>query len=347
MMDRTDRHFRRLMRELSEHALLYTEMITTAALQHGDRERLLGFDARERPLALQLGGDDPAALSECAAVAEAWGYDEVDLNVGCPSERVQRGRFGACLMREPEVVADAVRAMRAATSLPVTVKHRLGVDELDDDEHLWRFVSALDAAGVDGVVVHARKALLSGLSPKQNRTVPPLQYERVFALKRRFPHLRIELNGGVGDLVTVRELLEHVDGVMVGRVAFEHPWALADADRVVFDGSSPVRTREGVVRAYLSYVEQMRERGVPLAAMSRHLLPLFNRRPGAAAFRRTLSECAHLPGAGPEVIEAALERVPMTIRREPAGTVEDPVAGATAGRASSHRRRGASGASAR
>jgi tRNA-dihydrouridine synthase A len=324
MMDWTDRHFRRFLRELTRETLLYSEMITTGAIRHGDRDRLLGFDPLERPLALQLGGDDPDELAACAAVAEAWGYDEVNLNVGCPSDRVQRGRFGACLMRTPDVVAEGVAAMRAATTLPVTVKHRLGVDELDDDEHLAVFVDTLVRAGVDGVIVHARKAWLSGLSPKQNRTVPPLEPERVRRLKEERPWLRVELNGGVADLATAAAWGARFDGVMVGRAAYENPWLLAEADARIFGVPGPARTREGALRRYLPYVEAQREAGVPLKSMTRHLLGLFVGRPGAKAFRRVISEQAHAPGAGPEVLERALAAVPAAVRAEAAGRSPQP-----------------------
>ena len=316
MMAWTDRHFRRFVRELTRETTLYTEMVTTGALEHGDVDRHLAFDPLESPLVLQLGGDDPAALARCAALAERRGFAEVNLNVGCPSDRVQRGRFGACLMAEPAVVADAVRAMRAACSLPVTVKHRLGIDELDDDEHLARFVDALVAAGVDGVVVHARKAWLSGLSPKANRSVPPLQPERVLALKRARPGLRVELNGGVRDLDAAIGWLGRVDGVMIGRAAYEDPWVLAGADARVFGQPGPAAHREQALRRYLPYVEERLVAGAPLSAITRHLLGLFAGRPGARAFRRVISERAHRPGAGPEVLEAALEAVPERVRRE-------------------------------
>jgi tRNA-dihydrouridine synthase A len=323
MMDRTDRHYRRFARELTLETRLYTEMVTTAAVLHGDRERLLGQEPGLGPVALQLGGDDPEALAACAAVAAAWGYDEVDLNVGCPSPRVQRGRFGACLMKEPSVVAEAVRAMRDATHLPVTVKHRLGVDDHDDDQHLERFVTALLDAGVDGVVVHARTAWLRGLSPKENREVPPLEPQRVVALKRRFPELRVELNGGVRDLATAERWLQDVDGVMIGRAAFDDPWLLADADARLFGRGGRPRTRQGVVRGYLPYVEAMRAAGVPMTALTRPVLGLMNARPGARAFRRVISEGAHQSGAGPELLEAALGAVPEVVRCEPAGGLVD------------------------
>ncbi len=320
MMACTDRHFRRFMRELTRHTLLYTEMVTTGALLHGDVGRHLDHDAAEHPLVLQLGGDDPAALARCAEMAQRWGYDEVNLNVGCPSDRVQRGRFGACLMAEPLLVADAVRAMRAACSLPVTVKHRLGIDDLDDDAHLARFVDALADAGVDGVIVHARKAWLSGLSPKANRSVPPLQPERVLRLKAERPGLSVVLNGGVRELGAALGWLEHVDGVMIGRAAYERPWTLAEADERVFATLNPARHREQALRAYLPYVEERRQAGTPLGAITRHLLGLFAERPGGRSFRRVIAERAHLSGAGPEVLEAALAAVPEEVRREPPGS---------------------------
>ena len=319
MMAWTDRHFRRFLRELTRATRLYTEMVTTGALLHGDVARHLAFDEREHPLVLQLGGDDPAALARCAELAQRWGFDELNLNVGCPSDRVQRGRFGACLMAHPALVAEAVSAMRGACSLPVTVKHRLGIDDLDDDAHLARFVDALAAAGVDGVIVHARKAWLSGLSPKANRSVPPLQPERVLRLKRERPWLRVEFNGGVRDLDQAQALLGLVDGVMIGRAAYEQPWLLAEADARLFARPGPAQHREQALRAYLPYVEARLQAGAPLSAMSRHLLGLFAGRPGARAYRRVISERAHRPGAGPEVLEAALEAVPEVVRREPPG----------------------------
>jgi tRNA-dihydrouridine synthase A len=319
MMDWTDRHYRRFVRELTRETLLYTEMVTTGALLHGDLERHLDHDPVEHPLALQLGGDDPEALARCAALGEAWGFAEIDLNVGCPSERVQRGRFGACLMLTPEAVAAAVVAMRAATALPVTVKHRLGVDDLDDDERLETFVAALVEAGVDGIVVHARKAWLSGLSPKANRSVPPLQPERVLRLKERWPGLRVELNGGIRELRSAERWLRHVDGVMIGRAAYEDPWLLAEADARIYGVAVRTVTRELALRGYLPYVEAQRERGVPLMAMARHLLGLVHGRPGARAFRRVVSEGAHLPGAGPELLERALAALPESVRREAPG----------------------------
>ncbi len=310
MMDWTDRHYRRFLRGLTRRALLYSEMVTANAVLLGDRERLLGHDDVERPVVLQLGGDDPARLAEAAVVAVAWGYDEVNLNVGCPSDRVQRGRFGACLMAEPALVADAVRAMRGAVPVPVTVKHRLGIDELDHDAHLHAFVGGLVAAGVDRVVVHARKAWLSGLSPKQNRSVPPLQHERVVALKAAFPGLRVETNGGVRDLDTALDFLRRVDGVMIGRAAIEDPYLLAEADQRVFGDERPVPTRAEAVTAYLPYVEAQRAAGTPWTALVKPVIPLLRGVRGARAWRRTLTEGATRRDAGPELLAAALAALP-------------------------------------
>ncbi len=321
MMDWTDRHFRRFVRGLTRRALLYTEMVTAAAVVHGDRERLLGFDAREHPVALQLGGDDPEALAEAARVGVQWGYDEVGLNVGCPSERVQRGRFGACLMAEPAVVADAVRAMRAAVDVPVTVKHRLGIDDLDSDAHLHAFVAAMVDAGVDRIVVHARKAWLSGLSPKENRTVPPLQHERVVALKRAFPSLRIETNGGVRDLEATVALLRDVDGVMVGRAAYEDPFLLARVDAVVYGDPGFAPSRAEAVAAYLPYVAARLAAGSPLPPLVKPLIGLVRGVRGGRAWRRTLSEGCVRSGAGPELIVGALAALPDEVQHARPGGV--------------------------
>jgi tRNA-dihydrouridine synthase A len=310
MMDRTDRHFRWFMRGVTRHALLYTEMVTTGAVLHGDRDRLLAYAREEHPLALQLGGDDPDDLSRCAEVATAWGYDEIDLNVGCPSDRVQRGRFGACLMLEPERVARCVEAMRAASPLPVTVKHRIGVDERDRYEDMQRFVDTVATAGADRFIVHARKAWLSGLSPKENRTVPPLLYEKVHRLKRDRPDVAIEINGGFDSLASVRGQLDHVDGVMVGRAAYERPYAFAAADRELFAEEALVPSRREVVERMIDYAEVQRRLDVHLGRITRHMLGLFAGEPGARAWRRVLSEDAYVSGAGPEVIERALSHLP-------------------------------------
>ncbi len=333
MMDRTDRHYRFLMRAVTRRCLLYTEMLTTGAVLHGDRERLLGFDPRERPLAIQLGGDDPAELARAARVAEQLGYDEIDLNVGCPSDRVQQGRFGACLMAEPDRVARAVEAMRAAVALPVTVKHRIGIDDLDRYEDLERFVRRVAAAGCDRFVIHARKAWLTGLSPKQNRTVPPLRYSDVHRLKAALPGLAIEINGGFTSLAQVREQLQRVDGVMIGRAAYDDPFMLATADREVFGENAPAPTRRAVVEAMLPYIEQWRARDVALGTLTRHMLGLVNARPGARAWRRHLSERAGRPGAGPELLREGLRLVPDEVWDERPGPAAAPAAAARAGRA--------------
>lgn len=310
MMGLTDRHYRRFMRGITRHALLYTEMITTPAVLHGDRGRLLGYDPQEHPLALQLGGDDPAALAESARIAEGLGYDEVNLNVGCPSDRVKSGNFGACLMARPEAVARAVEAMRAAVSIPVTVKHRIGIDHRDSYEELVAFVRTVAAAGCDRFTVHARKAWLQGLSPKENRTIPPLRYDYVYRLKREHPELPIEINGGIRDLAEAREQLRHVDAVMIGRAAYEDPYRLATADALLYGADQPATTRREALESFLPYVEEQLARGAPLKTMARHLLNLTIGQPGARAWRRHLSERAHRPGSGTEVLLEAMALVP-------------------------------------
>ena len=304
MMEWSDRHCRILHRLLCDHARLYTEMVTAQAVIRGDRTRLIGFDAREHPVALQLGGAEPAPLAEAAKIGEEFGYDEINLNVGCPSDRVQSGRFGACLMREPELVAECVGAMRAVVSIPVTVKCRLGVDEQEPGEALRKLIASCAAAGTDTFIVHARKAWLEGLSAKENRSVPPLDYELVYAVKRENPALTIVLNGGIATLDQAEAHLRQVDGVMLGRAAYQSPAILADVDARFF-GDSP-HTVEAAVEAYLDYVASQLTQGVPLNAMTRHMLGLFNARPGARLFRRHLSENATRPGAGIEVLRAAL-----------------------------------------
>lgn len=316
MMDRTDRHFRAFLRRITKRTLLYTEMVTTGAVLHGDRERILGFSPEERPLALQLGGDDPGELAASAELAEALGYDEVNLNVGCPSDRVQKGQFGACLMAEPERVAEAVAAMRRAVGLPVTVKHRIGIDELDRYEDMRRFVETVAEAGCDRFSVHARKAWLSGLSPKDNREIPPLRWSEVHRLKAELPHVAIEINGGVLDLAAAREHLEHVDGVMIGRAAYDDPYLLAPADRDLFGEPSEPPSRREVIESFLPYVEAHLARGEPLKRLTRHVLGLFARRSGARAWRRHLAEHAYLEGTGSEVLVDAMEKVPSEILNE-------------------------------
>ena len=307
MMDRTDRHCRFFHRLLSRRARLYTEMLTAGAIIHGDRERLLGFDPFERPVALQIGGSEPAALAEAAGIGEHLGYDEINLNCGCPSDRVKRGRFGAALMAEPELVGRCLAAMREAVSIPVTVKCRVGIDDQDDGA-LDRFVETVHAlSGVSVFMVHARKAWLKGLSPKENREVPPLRYELVFRLKAERPDLCIVLNGGVPGLDAAEAPLQNgvIDGVMLGRAAYSDPWLLADADRRLFGAQNPVQSRHEAVEALLPYTERLVAGGVRLHALARHIHGLFHGCPGARAFRRHLAENAHLPGAGPEVLEEA------------------------------------------
>ena len=326
MMDRTDRHYRYFMRRITRRTLLYTEMVTIGAVLQGDRERNLGFDLDEKPLALQLGGDDPTQLAECARIAEGMGYDEVNLNVGCPSDRVQKGRFGACLMAEPGRVADAVETMRAAVAIPVTVKHRIGVDDLDTYDHMRRFVEIVAEAGCDRFSIHARKAWLSGLSPKENREIPPLRYEDVYRLKRELPHLRIEINGGVTQLDQAAEHLCHVDGVMIGRAAYDRPYLFAEADRRFFGQDAEPPSRRRVALEMLPYLERRHQEGVPVSRVTRHMLQLFAGQPGARAWRRHLSENAPRAGSGPEVVREALLRVPKEVLdRVEAGGVEVPV----------------------
>ena len=312
-MDWTDRHYRYFMRCLTQRTLLYTEMVTTGAILHGDKARHLDFSLEELPLALQLGGDDPTALAECARIAEGWGYTEVNLNVGCPSERVQSGNFGACLMAQPELVAECVAAMRGATSLPVTVKHRIGVDDLDRYEDMANFVRVVSEARPARFTVHARKAWLQGLSPKENRTVPPLRYEEVHRLKREFPDLFIEINGGFRTLSAIQAQLDKVDAVMVGRAAYETPYLFATVDRDVFGEEVEPVTRREVVEGMLPYIEEQLGKGVYLNRITRHMLGLFAHQPGARSWRRFISENAHKKGAGVEVLLGALAEIPESV----------------------------------
>ncbi|QDL93115.1 tRNA dihydrouridine(20/20a) synthase DusA [Paroceanicella profunda] len=312
MMDWTDRHCRFLHRLMSRHAVLYTEMITAAALIHGDRERLLRFDAAEHPVALQLGGSEPDALAEAARIGAAAGYDEINLNVGCPSDRVQSGAFGACLMREPELVARCVAAMIAAVpQVEVTVKCRIGVDAQDPEQVLPDFLARVADAGCGTFIIHARKAWLEGLSPKENRDIPPLDYDIVHRMKARFPRLRIELNGGITSLDTAADhLAAGLDGVMIGRAAYHDPGGiLPGVDALVTGASAAGRGPEEAVLAMLGYIEAECAAGTRLNQITRHMLGLFTGRPGARQWRRILSEGAHLPGAGPELVRRALESV--------------------------------------
>ncbi|MDP6590096.1 MAG: tRNA dihydrouridine(20/20a) synthase DusA [Alphaproteobacteria bacterium] len=310
MMECTDRHGRYFLRRFSRHVLLYSEMITAAAILHGKREMLLAFDAAEHPVALQLGGGDPAALGRAAKFGQAAGYGEINLNVGCPSDRVKSGRFGAAMMAEPEFVARCVSAMADAVDIPVTVKCRIGIDGHDSFEHLRGFAEILAGAGMASLAVHARIAVLAGLSPKQNREIPPLDYGRVYRLKEELPGIEIILNGGVRGLDEAARHLHRVDGVMIGRAAFEDPYILAAADARIFSDAHAAPSRHDIARAMLPYAERALSGGARLNHITRHMLGLFHARPGARAWRRYLSEHVPLPGAGPEVIEQALALVP-------------------------------------
>jgi len=311
MMQCTDRHCRGFHRLLTRRTLLYSEMVTANAVLHGERAKLLDFAPSEHPVALQLGGADPGALAEAAHIAERWGYDEVNLNVGCPSDRVQNATFGACLMARPELVADCVAAMRAAVSrIPVTVKTRIGIDDSDDDVFLRRFVDTVAARGGCGVfIVHARKAWLQGLSPKENREKPPLNHARVHRLKRERPELEILTNGGIQDLDGVEDHLNHLDGVMLGRAAYDHPWLLADADRRIFGEANPVTSRAEAIDGLIAQARALRAAGTPVRALTRHALGLCAGLPGARHWRRHLSEAARRDDAPPDVIADAFARV--------------------------------------
>jgi tRNA-dihydrouridine synthase A len=306
MMDYTDRHCRYLLRLVSPGVLLYTEMVTAQALAHGDVERLLGFDPAEHPVALQLGGSDPGLLAHAARLGAARGYDEINLNVGCPSDRVQSGRFGACLMAEPALVADCVRAMREAVRVPVTVKCRIGIDDQDDYAFLERFVTTVREAGVDTFIVHARKAYLQGLSPKENREVPPLRYEVPLQLKREHPDLVVILNGGLKTVAQVREWLPRFDGVMLGRQAYQEPYLLAELWHEFVDPAGALATRASIVARYADYVERMLGEGHRLPLMLRHIHGLYAGLPGARSWRRFLSEQGTRPGAGAAVLRTSL-----------------------------------------
>jgi tRNA-dihydrouridine synthase A len=309
MMDWTDRHCRFFHRLLTRRALLYTEMVTTGAVMHGDRARLLGFDPAEQPVALQLGGCDPRALAHSALIAEDFGYTEVNLNVGCPSDRVQEGRFGACLMAEPALVGDCVAAMKAAVRIPVTVKCRIGIDNQDPQTALDALTAAVTSAGVDALIVHARKAWLDGLSPRENRDVPPLDYDRVYRLKAAHPDLPIVINGGVGSIEAAHDHLAHVDGAMMGRAAYQEPWRLLAVDPLLFGAPAPVRSARQAVEAFIPYIERELARGTRMHAMTRHILGLFRAVPGARAFRRHLATFATRADADIGVVRQALAMV--------------------------------------
>jgi len=318
MMDWTDRHCRFFLRLITRHARLYTEMITAPALVHGDVAHHLDFDPAEHPLALQLGGSDRAQLAHAARLGERWGYDEINLNCGCPSERVQTGSFGACLMREPALVADCVKAMRDTVSIPVTVKHRIGLDADDDYPLVRDFVGVVANAGCNVFIVHARNAVLKGLSPKENREIPPLRYEVVHRLKRDFPALTIVLNGGLSDYDAIEAELALVDGVMLGRVAYHDPYWLAQADWRFFGDESPARSRADVLRAMARYARAQSARGTPLRAITRHMLGLYHGQSNGRLFRRMLSDPRKLHDADSRLLEEALAVVEPRIAEETA-----------------------------
>jgi tRNA-dihydrouridine synthase A len=309
MMDWTDRHCRAFHRTLTTRARLYTEMVTTGAVLHGDRERLLGFDPVEHPVALQLGGSDPAALAKCARIGADWGYDEINLNVGCPSDRVQDGRFGACLMAEPALVAACVAAMKQAVTVPVTVKCRIGIDDQDPELALDTLARAVVDAGADALIVHARKAWLNGLSPKQNRDIPPLDHDRVYRLKAALPRVPVIINGGIGSLTEAKRHLAHVDGVMLGRAAYQEPWRLLTVDPELFGEAAPHPSMKAVFDAWMPYVARQLDGGTRLHAMTRHVVGAFHGVRGARAFRRHLSVHGVKPGAGIAVLREAIALV--------------------------------------
>jgi tRNA-dihydrouridine synthase A len=309
MMEWTDRHCRFFHRLLTRRALVYTEMLTTGAILRGDRARLLGFDAFEHPLALQLGGSDPQALVQSARIGADFGYDEINLNVGCPSDRVQEGRFGACLMAEPALVADCVAAMKAAVKIPVTVKCRIGIDDQDPEQALFSFADAMKTAGADALIVHARKAWLKGLSPRENRDVPPLDYSIVYRLKAAHPDLAIVLNGGIASLEQAQAQFDHVDGVMMGRAAYQEPWRLLAVDPMLTGEPAPFASLKDAALALVPYIERELAKGVRLHSITRHVLGLFRAVPGARAFRRHLATEAVKPGAGASVMADALAQM--------------------------------------
>lgn len=304
MMDRTDRHDRYLLRQISPSALLYTEMVTTGAILHGDTDRFLKFDPAEHPVALQLGGSNPDDLARCTEIAATRGYDEVNLNVGCPSDRVQNAQFGACLMNHPDLVASCIERMTRVVDIPVTVKTRIGVDDRDSWEDFQGFVETVAATGCSVFIIHARKAWLQGLSPKQNREIPPLSYETVYRLKQEYPELTVVINGGITETSAVEDHLDHVDGVMIGRAAYENPWLLADIEETVL-GGAPAASREVVLDAYMDYVDRQLAQDVPFYAMARHALGLFQGQRGARAWRRYISENGPRRGAGSDVLREA------------------------------------------
>ena len=306
MLDWTDKHCRYFLRQISQHTLLYTEMVTTGAIIFGKGD-YLGFNHEEHPVALQLGGSDPVDMARCAVKAQEYGYDEVNINVGCPSDRVQNGRFGACLMAEPQTVADCISSMQQAVDIPVTVKSRIGIDDMDEYEDLTRFIDIVSQAGCNTFIVHARKAWLKGLSPKENREVPPLMYERVYQLKQQFPHLHISINGGIKSLEDAAQHLTLLDGVMIGREVYSNPYILAEVDKRFYGAAHPVKSREQVVMAMLPYIEQQIAQGARVWNIARHMLGLFQGQAGGRVWRRYLSQQGTKPGTGIELLTDALD----------------------------------------
>ncbi len=316
MMNWTDRHYRYLMRQITRCTLLYTEMITSGAVLHGNREKLLGFSAEEKPLALQIGGDNPDELAECARIIEDWGYDEINLNVGCPSERVRKGNFGACLMEEPELVRDCLKGMINAVSIPVTVKHRIGIDGQESYQSLAGFVETVAESGCERFTVHSRIAVLKGLSPKDNRTVPPLRYEDVYRLKEDFPHLTIDINGGIRTIDDISHHLSFVDGVMVGRAAYENPYMFSEVDSRFYQNNNSPKTRRQIIESMIPYIDDWIAKNVFPNHIIRHMLNLFAHKPGTKRWKRYLSENARKPGIGTEVLMEAMEQVPDEVLDE-------------------------------
>ena len=310
MMDWTDRHCRYFHRTLSKHAVLYTEMVTTGALIHAEPNRFLAFNKEEQPVALQLGGSNPEDLAQCSRMAEDYGYDEVNLNVGCPSDRVQNNMIGACLMGHPELVAESLLKMQNAVNIPVTVKHRLGIDDMDSYEELVQFIETVKQSGCSTFIIHARKAILQGLSPKENRDIPPLRYEWVYQIKQQFPELEIIINGGIKTLDECHAHLQHVDGVMLGREAYHNPYLMVDVDQKFYNDNHPIIQRKEAALAMQPYIEEQIKHGTPLQHIVRHMLGLFHAQRGGKQFRRYISENAHKPGASIDVLLEALERVP-------------------------------------
>lgn len=309
MMDYTDRHCRYFLRLITRHALLYTEMITSYAILHGDRTHLLKYNPAEHPVAFQIGGSDPKKLVECAKIIADYGYDEINLNVGCPSSTVTEGHFGACLMKDPNLVAECMSAMSQAVKIPVTIKTRIGVDEFDSYDYLKNFVKLIAATGCKTFIMHARKAWLKGLSPKENREIPPLHYETVYQLKKDFPHLSFIINGGIKTLAQASEQLQYVDGVMIGREAYHNPYILAEVDKIFYNDLHPIPSRQEIIHEFIPYVEEQLKEDKHLKQMTHHILGLFQGIPGARAWRRYISENAHKTGVGTEVILDAMQKI--------------------------------------